>query len=217
MAVTVLLADDHPIVRQGLRHLLEAEPDIKILGEASDGLQAVQLSETFKPNVLIVDLMMPGLNGLEVVRQVKDRSPATFSIVLSMQSADVYVVEALKSGAAGYVLKETGPSELVNAVQQVISGKRYLSPRLSERLIDVLLQTSEEITLDPYETLTNREREILQMAAEGLTTSAIAKRLSISPRTAELHRGRMMDKLGLHSQTELILYAVKRGILSIDK
>jgi len=217
MAVTVLLADDHPIVRQGLRHLLEAEPDIKILGEASDGLQAVQLSEKFKPNVLIVDLMMPGLNGLEVVRQVKDRSPATFSIVLSMQSADVYVVEALKSGAAGYVLKETGPSELVNAVQQVISGKRYLSPRLSERLIDVLLQTSDEITLDPYETLTNREREILQMVAEGLTSSAIAKRLSISPRTAELHRGRMMDKLGLHSQTELILYALKRGILSIDK
>ncbi len=217
MAVTVLLADDHPIVRQGLRHLLEAEPDIKILGEASDGLQAVQLSEKFKPNVLIVDLMMPGLNGLEVVRQVKDRSPATFSIVLSMQSADVYVVEALKSGAAGYVLKETGPSELVNAVQQVISGKRYLSPRLSERLIDVLLQTSDEITLDPYETLTNRERETLQMVAEGLTTSAIAKRLSISPRTAELHRGRMMDKLGLHGQTELILYALKRGILSIDK
>jgi two-component system, NarL family, response regulator NreC len=217
MAVTVLLADDHPIVRQGLRHLLEAEPDIAILGEASDGLQAVQLSEKFKPNVLIVDLMMPGLNGLEVIRQVKDRSPATFSIVLSMQSADVYVVEALKSGAAGYVLKETGPSELVNAVQQVISGKRYLSPRLSERLIDVLLQTSEEITLDPYETLTNRERETLQMAAEGLTTSAIAKRISISPRTAELHRGRMMDKLGLHSQTELILYALKRGILSIDK
>jgi two-component system, NarL family, response regulator NreC len=217
MPVTVLLADDHPIVRQGLRHLLEAERDIRILGEASDGLQAVQLSEKFKPNVLIVDIMMPGLNGLEVVRQVKDRSPATFSIVLSMQSADVYVVEALKSGAAGYVLKETGPSELVNAVQQVISGKRYLSPRLSERLIDVLLHASEEITLDPYETLTNREREILQMAAEGLTTAAIAKRLSISPRTAELHRGRMMDKLGLHGQTDLILYALKRGILSIDK
>ena len=217
MTVTVLLADDHPIVRQGLRHLLEAEPDLKVVGEASDGLQAVQFTEKFKPNVLIVDIMMPGLNGLEVLRQIKDRSPSTCSIVLSMQSADVYVVEALKSGALGYVLKETGPSELVNAVQQVIEGKRYLSPRLSERLIDVLLQTSEELTLDPYETLTNREREILQMAAEGLTTSAIAKRLSISPRTAELHRGRMMDKLGLHSQTELILYALKRGILSIDK
>jgi two-component system, NarL family, response regulator NreC len=217
MTVTVVLADDHPIVRQGLRHLLEAESNLKIVGEASDGLQAVQLSEKFKPDVLIVDIMMPGLNGLEVVRQVKDRSPGTYCIVLSMQSADVYVVEALKSGAAGYVLKETGPSELVNAVQQVIEGKRYLSPRLSERLIDVLLQTSEEITLDPYETLTNREREILQMVAEGMTTAAIAKRLSISPRTAELHRSRMMDKLGLHGQTELILYALKRGILSMDK
>jgi DNA-binding NarL/FixJ family response regulator len=216
MTVTILLADDHPIVRQGLRHLLEGEPDLKIVGEASDGLQAVQLTEKFKPNVLIVDMMMPGLNGLEVLRQVRDRSPSTCSIVLSMQSADVYVVEALKSGALGFVLKETGPSELVKAVQQVISGKRYLSPRLSERLIDVLLQTSDELTLDPYETLTNREREILQMAAEGITTAAIAKRLSISPRTAELHRGRMMDKLGLNNQTELIRYALKRGILPMD-
>src|SRR5690349_17119804 len=216
MTVTVLLADDHPIVRQGLRHLLEAEPDLKIVGEASDGLQAVQFTEKFKPNVLILDIMMPGLNGLEVLRQVKDRSPATCCVVLSMQSADVYVVEALKAGALGYVLKETGPSELVNAVQQVIEGKRYLSPRLSERLIDVLLQKTQEITRDPYETLTNREREILQMAAEGLTSSAIAKRLSISPRTAELHRGRMMDKLGLNNQTELIRYALKRGILPMD-
>jgi DNA-binding NarL/FixJ family response regulator len=216
MAVTILLADDHPIVRQGLRHLLEAEPDLKIVGEASDGLQAVQLTEKFKPDVLIVDIMMPDLNGLEVLRQVKDRSPATCCVVLSMQSADVYVVEALKAGALGYVLKETGPSELVNAVQQVIEGKRYLSPRLSERLIDVLLQKTEEVTRDPYETLTNREREILQMAAEGLTASAIAKRLSISPRTAELHRGRMMDKLGLNNQTELIRYALKRGILPLD-
>ena len=216
MAVTVLLADDHPIVRQGLRHLFDAEPDLKIVGEASDGLQAVQLTEKFRPNVLIVDIMMPGLNGLEVLRQVKDRSPSTCSIVLSMQSADVYVVEALKSGALGYVLKETGPSELINAVQQVIAGKRYLSPILSERLIDVLLQTTDGLTRDPYETLTNREREILQMVAEGMTTSAIAKRLSISPRTAELHRGRMMDKLGLNNQTELIRYALKRGILPLD-
>ena len=216
MTVSVLLADDHPIVRQGLRHLLEAEPDLKIVGEASDGLQAVQLTEKFKPNVLIVDIMMPDLNGLEVLRQVKERSPATFSIVLSMQSADVYVVEALKAGAKGYVLKETGPSELVNAVQQVIGGKRYLSPRISERLIDVLLEKTDEIIPDPYETLTSREREILQMVAEGLSSAAIAKRLSISPRTAELHRGRMMNKLGLNNQTELIRYALKRGILSMD-
>lgn len=216
MTVTVLLADDHPIVRHGLRRLLEEETSLKIVGEASDGLQAVELAEKFKPNVLIVDIMMPGINGLEVLKQVKERSPNTCSIVLSMQSADVYVVEALKAGALGYVLKETGPSELVNAVQQVVEGRRYLSPKLSERLIDVLLQVKEELTIDPYETLTNREREILHMAAEGMTTAAIAKRLSISPRTAELHRGRMMNKLGLNNQTDLIRYAFKRGILPLD-
>jgi DNA-binding NarL/FixJ family response regulator len=160
--------------------------------------------------------MMPDLNGLEVLRQVKERSPGTSSIVLSMQSADVYVVEALKAGALGYVLKETGPSEMLNAVQQVVRGQRYLSPRISERLIDVLIQTVEKAPADPYQTLTNREREVLQMAAEGLSSSEIGKRLSISPRTAELHRGRMMNKLGLRNQTELIRYALKRGILPLE-
>ena len=216
MAVTVLLADDHPIVRQGLRHLFEEESEINIVGEASDGLQAVQLTEKLKPNVLILDIMMPDLNGLEVLRQVKERSPGTTSIVLSMQSADVYVVEALKAGALGYVLKETGPSEMLNALQQVVRGQRYLSPRISERLIDVLIQTVEKAPADPYQTLTNREREVLQMAAEGLSSSEIGKRLSISPRTAELHRGRMMNKLGLRNQTELIRYALKRGILPLE-
>lgn len=217
MSVTILLADDHPIVRQGLRHLLESEADLKVVGEASSGLQAVQLAERYKPDVLIVDLLMPELNGLEVLKQVKERCPETRSIVLSMQSADVYVVEALKAGAMGYVLKETGPSELVNAVQQVIGGQRYLSPRISERLIDVLIENTGKTTSDPYQTLTNREREVLQMAAEGLSSSEIAKRLSISPRTAELHRGRMMNKLGLHNQTELVRYALRRGILPPDE
>jgi DNA-binding NarL/FixJ family response regulator len=133
-----------------------------------------------------------------------------------MQSADVYVVEALKSGALGYVLKETGPSELINAVHQVIQGQRYLSPRISERLIDMLIESTQKSAADPYQTLTNREREILQMAAEGLSSAEIAKRLSISPRTAELHRGNMMSKLGLKNQTELIRYAFKRGILTLD-
>jgi DNA-binding NarL/FixJ family response regulator len=216
MTVTLLLADDHPIVRQGLRHLLEEESGIMIVGEASDGLQAVQLAEKHKPDILILDMMMPDLNGLEVLRQVKERSPGTRSIVLSMQSADVYVVEALRAGALGYVLKETGPSELLGAVQQVVRGQRYLSPRISERLIEVLLETTEKLPADPYQSLTNREREVLQMAAEGLTSSEIAKRLSISPRTAELHRGRMMNKLGLHNQTDLIRYALKRGILPMQ-
>lgn len=216
MTVTVLLADDHPIVRQGMRHLLQAESDFKVVGEATDGLETVQLVEKHRPNVLIVDMMMPVLNGLEVLRQVKKHSPATFSIVLSMQSADAYVVEALKSGASGYVLKDSGPSELVNAIRQVIQGERFLSPKLSERLIDAYVQTSHTSVLDLYETLTDREREVLQMVSEGLTTPEIARRLSISPRTAELHRGRMMSKLGLRNQTELIRYALKRGILSMD-
>jgi DNA-binding NarL/FixJ family response regulator len=216
MSVTVLLADDHPIVRQGLRHLLEAEPNLSVAGEASNGLEAVQLVEKFKPDVLIVDIVMPELNGLEVLKQVRERSSKTCCIVLSMQSADVYVVEALKAGALGYVLKETGPSELLSAVHQVIKGQRYLSPRISERLIDMLIESSQKSTADPYQTLTNREREILQMAAEGLSSAEIAKRLSISPRTAELHRGRMMNKLGLKNQTELIRYAFKRGILTLD-
>jgi two-component system, NarL family, response regulator NreC len=216
MTVTVLLADDHPIVRQGMRHLFEAEPDVRVVGEATDGLQTVQLVEKLKPNVLIVDMMMPGLNGLEILRQVKKRSPATFSIVLSMQSADAYVVEALKSGASGYVLKDSGPSELVHAVRQVIQGQRFLSPQLSERLISAYIQTSDKTAVDPYETLTDREREVLQMVSEGLSTPEIARRLSISPRTAELHRGRMMNKLGLRNQTDLIRYALKRGILPMD-
>ena len=216
MSVTILLADDHPIVRQGLKHLLEVEPHLRVVGEASSGLQAVQLTEKLKPRVLIVDIMMPELNGLEVLKQVKERSPGTCSIVLSMQSADVYVVEALKAGALGYVLKETGPSELVQAVQQVIEGQRYLSPRISERLIDGLIETNPKPASDPYQTLTNSEREVLQMAAEGLSSAEIARRLSISPRTAELHRGRMMHKLGLRNQTELIRYAFKRGILTLD-
>ena len=216
MTVTILLADDHPIVRQGMKHLLEAEPDVTVVGEAADGLQTVQLVEKLKPRVLIVDMMMPGLHGLEILRQVKKRSPATLSIVLSMQSADAYVVEALKSGALGYILKDTGPAELVMAVRQVIQGQRFLSPKLSERLINAYIETSNQTILDPYESLTDREREVLQMASEGLTTLEIARRLSISPRTAELHRAKMMSKLGLRNQTDLIRYAVKRGILPLD-
>jgi two-component system response regulator NreC len=216
MTVTILLADDHPIVRQGIRHLLEAESDVKVVGEATDGLETLQLVEKLKPNVLIVDMMMPGLNGLEVLRQLKKRSPETLSIVLSMQSADAYVIEALKSGASGYILKDSGPSELVNAVRQVIQGQRFLSPKLSERLINTFLQTADKTVMDPYETLTDREREVLQMVSEGLTTPEVARRLSISPRTVELHRNRVMSKLGLRNQTDLIRYALRRGILPME-
>jgi two-component system, NarL family, response regulator NreC len=215
MPVTIVMVDDHPIVRQGLRYLLEAEPEFRVVGEAEDGIEALQLIERIKPDVLVLDMMMPSLNGLEVLRRVENISPATRTIILSMQSADAYVLEALKNGAVGYVLKETGPSELVNAVHEVVEGNQYLSPKLSRRLL-----TSEHGILDTpsdaYDTLTAREREILQMTVEGRTSHEIGEKLMLSPRTIEVHRSNFMNKLGIHNQAELIRFAIKRGILQIN-
>ena len=215
MSVTIILVDDHPIVRQGLRHLLEGEPGFKVMGEAGDGVEALLLAERLKPNILVVDMMMPGLNGLEVLRQLKHVSPDTRTIVLSMQSADAYVIEALKHGAAGYVLKETGPSELINAVREVTQGNQYLSAKLSARL-QVSGRETMDIPSDIYETLTAREREILQMTAEGRTSQEIGDKLIISSRTVEVHRRNLMNKLGIHNQADLIRFAIKRGILPMD-
>ena len=215
MTVTLLLVDDHPLIRQGLRHLLEGEPEFKVIGEAGDGLEALLLVERLKPNILVVDMMMPGLNGLEVLRQMKHISPDTRAIVLSMQSADAYVLEALKNGAAGYVLKETGPSELVNAVREVTHGNQYLSIKISERL-QVSGRKIIDTPSDAYETLTTREREILQMTVEGQTSQEVGDKLTISPRTVEVHRSNLMNKLGLRNQTDLIRFAIKRRIISMD-
>jgi DNA-binding NarL/FixJ family response regulator len=216
MTVKVLLADDHPIVRQGLRNLLNSEQDFKVIGEASDGLSALDLIDKQRPDVLVVDMMMPGLNGMEVIRRAKHSVPDLRIVVLSMQNADAYVVDALKLGASGYVLKDTGPAELIQAIRDVVAGQRYLSPAISERLTQTFIQQPSEPTEDPYKLLSNREREVLQLAAEGNTSTEIAARLFISTRTAELHRSRVMSKLSLHSQSDLIRYALKRGILSLD-
>jgi two-component system response regulator NreC len=216
LTVTVLLADDHPLIRRGLRNLLATESGFSVIGEAEDGLQAVQLAESLRPTIMIVDLMMPNLNGLEVLRQVSRRSPKTRMIVLSMQSAEPYVVETFRSGAIGYVLKDSAPDELINAIHLALINVRYLSPKLPERLLDIITKPLEQAKLDLYETLTDREREVFQMAAEGKTAAEIARLLSISPRTVELHRGRMMHKLGFHSQTELVHYAIKRGTLRTE-
>jgi DNA-binding NarL/FixJ family response regulator len=212
-ATRIILADDHNVVREGLRALLEAEPDLTVAGEAADGLTTVHLVERVKPDVLVVDVMMPALNGLEVTRQVVRRSPDTRVIVLSMYSDESYVMEALKNGAAGYVLKSSTRSDLVQAIREVMAGERYLSAPLSARAVEAYVERAKGTEVVAYDTLTSREREVLQLAAEGHTSAEIAARLSISSRTVETHRSAVMRKLGLRRQTDLVRYALRRGIL----
>ncbi|HEV3256914.1 MAG TPA: response regulator transcription factor [Gemmataceae bacterium] len=213
---TVMLVDDHPIVRQGLRALFEAEPGFAVVGETGDGLQAVKQVERLDPDVLVLDLMMPGVNGLEVARQVIQRCPRTRVMILSMYADEAYVLEALRKGAAAYVLKGSTAADLVVAAREVAAGRQYLSPPLSQHAIEAYRSRAQSAPLDSYETLTTREREVLQMAVEGSTSAEIAARLSISPRTVETHRANLMHKLGLHTQTELIRYAMRRGIIARD-
>ena len=216
MTVTILLADDHPLVRRGLRDLLDGEPGFSVVGEAEDGLQVIQMAEKMRPNVLVVDLMMPNLNGLEVIRVMQRRLPETRMIVLSMQRADPYVVEAFQAGAMGYILKDSAPGEVIHAIHEALRGTKYLSPKLSEKLMETAAETLRDASADPYESLTERERQVFQLAAEGKTASEIATKLCISPRTAELHRSRVMDKLSVRNQTELVRFAVRRGVLAVD-
>jgi two-component system response regulator NreC len=215
MNTTVVLADDHPVVRQGLLALLSEVPELRVIGEASDGLEAVALVQSLAPHVLVVDVMMPGLNGLEVARRITLQSPRTRVVMLSMYANEAYVVEALRNGAAGYVLKDAPGAALVEAVRAVAGGGHYLSPPLSERAIAEYVARA-AATLDLYDTLTPREREVLQLAAEGFSSVEIAARLCISPRTAETHRGHAMQKLGIHNQTDLVRYALRRGIVPMD-
>jgi two-component system response regulator NreC len=213
---TIVLADDHQVVRQGLKALLEAETDFRVVGEAGDGLQAIKRVELLSPRILVLDLMMPGLNGLDVTPQVKKCSPHTQVVILSMYSNEAYVLEALSNGASAYVLKDSSSDDLVHAVREASAGRRYLSPPLSDRAIEVYQQRAKATTLDRYETLTTREKEVLHLAAEGQTSVEIGTRLGISARTAETHRSNLMHKLDLHTQAELIRFALRRKLISID-
>lgn len=213
MTVRLLIADDHPVVRKGLRAVLEAQPDFSVVAEAGDGISAVQLAEEHKPDVLIVDMLMPGLDGTEVARRVKERQLRARVLMLSIHSEESYVLQALRNGADGYVLKDASSAELVRAVQEIVKGRTFLSPPLNEQDLKTYFEKVKEGTLDAYEMLTDREREVLHLAAEGHTTGAIGQILGISPRTAESHRVNLMRKLGLRSQTELVKYAIKRGIV----
>jgi two-component system, NarL family, response regulator NreC len=212
-AIRIVLADDHHIVRQGVKALLENQPDFEVVGEAGDGITVLTVVGRVKPDILVLDLMMPGLNGLEVARRIGKVSPNTKVIILSMYMNEPYVIEALRNGAYGYILKESNIADLVRAIREVASGRHYLSPPLSERAIEAYLEKTKGTSLDLYDTLTTREKEVFHLAVEGYGNVEIAARLFISTRTAETHRANFMRKLGLHTQTDLIKYALKRGIL----
>ncbi len=215
--ISILLADDHQIVRQGLQAMLEAEPDLKVVGGVADGLAVSDAVEQLRPDVLVLDLMMPGLNGLDVTRIVRHRSPKVRIIILSMHANEAYVIQAIRNGASGYVLKDASTDTLVQAIRDVVAGKRYLCPPYSESGIDAYLEKSLQGASDPYEKLTTREREVLLLAAEGYSNIEIGERLSISSRTVEVHRANLMAKLSLKNHTSLVKYAIQRGILVLEK
>lgn len=209
--ISIVLADDHGIVRQGLRALLDAQADLTVVGEAADGAETIAMVAKLHPDVLVLDLLMPGLDGLEVLRHLEQQKAPPRVVVLSMHSDEAYVVEALRLGAAAYVLKDAGVSDLVHAVREVMAGHRYLSAPLGRRAIDAYAKRTEATQTD--DSLTARELEVLRLAARGHSVQRIAEELSISPRTAETHRGNLMKKLGLHNQTDLVRYAIRRGIV----
>jgi len=203
--ITLALADDHHVVRQALRTLLETEKEFEIVGEASDGLKVSGMVDRLKPDVLIVDLMMPGLGGMEVARQVVRAHDATRVVMLSMHMTEAHVLEALRAGVHGYVSKEATATDLIRAIREVAAGHLYLSPPFSDEAIQAYRQRAAEAEKDSYDRLTPRERAGLQLAA-----------LGISPRTAETHRAHVMRKLGLRRVTDLVRYALRRGLLSPD-
>jgi DNA-binding NarL/FixJ family response regulator len=215
VSISVLLADDHLVVRRGLRAVLEGEADLKIVGEIADGAEVVHTTEALKPDVLILDLMLPNLGGLQILRELRKLQLPTRVVVLSMHSSEAYVTEALGLGALGYVIKDSGADDLIRAVRQVAAGRSFLSPPLSESLLEAYNQRLQATSRDPYETLTTREREVLLLAAQGHTSAEIAAQLAISPRTAESHRSNLMQKLGLRSQSDLIRFALRRRILDL--
>lgn len=216
--IRVVVVDDHPIVRQGLRTLLEGEGVCAVVGEAADGLTAVDLILRLKPDVAIIDVRLPNLSGLEVARRVHEHVPMARVIVLSMHSDEAYVLDALRHGASGYVLKNAATSDLLQAVHAAMAGRRFLSAPLDERTLDAFARRAleSERPLDRYELLTAREREVLHLAAQGLNNAEVGERLSISPRTAETHRANLLRKLGLQTQTDLVRYAITRGIIVVE-
>jgi len=213
--IRILLADDHTVVRKGLRLLLESQPGFHVVADASDGREAVALAAEHSPDVVVMDVAMPGLNGIEAARQILAKRPETSVVFLSMHSDEGYVLKALKAGARGYLLKDSADHDLINAVKVVTEGKAFFSPAISKMLVeDYVRQMRERSVEDSFDLLTTREREVLQLLAEGKNNKEVATLLNLSLYTVETHRGNIFQKLNLHSGAELILYAIRKGVIS---
>jgi len=212
----ILLADDHKVLRSGLRRILEEQTDLEVVGEAADGREAVELAGQLHPDIVVMDIGMPKMNGMEATRQIMQRNPKLNVLILSMYSDENYVVQTLRAGARGYLLKDSAEDELIDAVRTVNSGVPYFSPRIARMLVgDSMQRLRNECVDDTYELLTPREREVLQLIAEGKSNKEVAAALFVSPTTIETHRARIMDKLDLHSTAEIVLYAVRKGIIQL--
>ena len=215
--IRVLLAEDHTIVRKGLCSLLDSAAGIEVIGEAQDGREAVEKVQLSLPDVVLMDISMPFLSGLEATRQIKKRVPDAQVLILTMHATEEYIFQMLRAGASGYVVKQAAPAELVSAIQAVHRGESFLSPSISKKVIEEYIrQANETLEKDRYDKLTDREREVLQLIAEGHSNRETAELLHISVKTVETHRAHLMDKLDIHSTAELTQYAIRKGVISPD-
>ncbi len=217
MTIEIFLADDHAVVRDGLRFLLDAEDDINVIGTAANGREAVRQVQKLTPHVVVMDIAMPELNGIEATAQIRESCPSTRVVILSMHHTNEHIFQALKAGVQGYILKESAGSEVVDAVRMVHSGRRYLSRRIEEVVIDDYLHQRQTVsTQSPLEKLSAREREILQLVAEGKSSAEIAEILFISPKTVETYRSRLMQKIGVRDIPSLVKFAVLHGLTTLE-
>jgi len=212
---TIVIAEDHTILREGLKALLSSQPDFKVVGEAGDGLEAIRCVQNHSPDMILLDLSMPRMTGLDAIKEIKRVTPQTKIIVLTVYNTEEYILSTLQAGADGYVLKEAHSTELLTAIRHVLDGRRYLSPSISGTIIDGLLQGKKASAIrSAWDTLTQREREILKLVAEGYKNKEIADLLCISVKTAEKHRANLMEKLGLHNVASLTALAAEKGMIN---